>query len=128
MSQDREWDPETVFEVLGSELARRILALAAIRPHSAEEIAEHCDASLPTVYRRLNVLREYDLLRERRAVDDDGTHYNTYETTLESICFVVEEGSFEVDIQLRRAFIDATTDVRESDEQPGVMDGPDDAA
>jgi DNA-binding transcriptional ArsR family regulator len=116
VSQDREWDPETVFEVLGSELARRILALADAEPCSAETIAQRCDASLPTVYRRLNVLQKYDLVREQRAVDDDGTHFKTYETDLERICFVVDDGSFGVDIQLRRAFIDDEVEVGASEE------------
>jgi len=112
VTNDREWDPETVFEVLGSEIARRILALAEIKPCSAEELAEHCDASKPTVYRRLNVLQEYDLLVERSAIDDDGTHYKTYETALESICFSVEAGRFEVDIELARELVDSEADLR----------------
>lgn len=116
MATDREWDPETVFEVLGSELVRRILALAEMHPCSADQIAEYCDASKPTVYRRLNVLQEYDLLVERHAVDDDGTHYKTYETALESICFRVEEGRFEVDIELTRDLIDE--EVRVHDPTP----------
>lgn len=106
MATNREWDPETVFEVLGSELARRILALAAIKPCSADEVAEHCDASKPTVYRRLNVLQEYDLLVERCAVDDEGTHYKTYETALESVQFSVDPGRFEVDIELAHDLVD----------------------
>lgn len=112
MTNDREWDPETVFEVLGSELSRRILALSEIRPCSADELAEHCDASKPTVYRRLNVLQEYDLVVERSAIDDEGNHYKTYETALESICFSVKAGRFEVDIELAHEIVDAETDLK----------------
>lgn len=112
MTKDREWDPETVFEVLGSELARRILALSEIKPCSAEELADHCDVSKPTVYRRLNVLQEHDLLVERSAIDDEGNHYKTYETALESICFAVEAGRFEVDIELAHELVDAEADLR----------------
>lgn len=112
MTTDRDWDPETVFDVLGSELARRILALGEIKPCSAEELADYCDASKPTVYRRLNVLQEYDLLVDRRAIDDEGNHYKTYETALESICFAVEAGRFEVDIELERDLVEAETDLQ----------------
>jgi DNA-binding transcriptional ArsR family regulator len=112
VTKDREWDPETVFEVLGSELARRILALSEIKPCSAEELADHCDVSKPTVYRRLNVLQEHDLLVERSAIDDEGNHYKTYETALESICFAVEAGRFEVDIELAHELVDAEADLR----------------
>lgn len=113
MVANRDWNPETIFDVLGSELARRILALAAIRPFSAEEFAEHCDTSKPTVYRRLNVLHEYDLLVERRAIDDEGNHYKTYETALESIRFAVEEGRFAVDVELTRDLVDDETEIRD---------------
>lgn len=112
MTSDRDWDPETVFDVLGSELARRILALAEAKPRSAEELTAHCDASKPTVYRRLSALREYDLIVERTAVDDEGTHYKTYDTALDSIRFSVEPGQFEVDIQLARTLVDEESDRR----------------
>ncbi|MFB6151979.1 MAG: ArsR/SmtB family transcription factor [Haloarculaceae archaeon] len=106
MTDGNGWDPKTVFEVLGCPTARRILALGAIQPCSAEEMTERCDASKPTVYRRLNVLREYDLLVERRAIDDSGTHYKTYETVLDEVRVGVEPGAFEVDIELTRDVFD----------------------
>lgn len=110
---DSEWDPETVFDVLGCPLSRRILALADVEPCSAEELVSHCEASKPTVYRRLNALQEYDMLVERHAVDDDGTHYKTYETALEAARFAVDSGSFAVDIELTRDYLDDTSQVTE---------------
>lgn len=106
----KEWEPETVFDVLGSEYARQILALASIKPMSAEEFADHCEVSLPTVYRRVNALLEYDLLQEDVEVESDGTHHKVFETNLERICFEVEDGRFEIDIQLRRDVVDQFTD------------------
>ncbi|MDX1748356.1 MAG: helix-turn-helix domain-containing protein [Halobacteriales archaeon] len=58
----KEWDPETIFDVLGSEHARSILTVSSQEPMDAEALAEACDTSLPTVYRRVNALQEYDLL------------------------------------------------------------------
>lgn len=102
----KEWEPETIFDVFASQTARQILALASLRPMSAQEFADHCEHSLPTVYRRVNALQEYDLLREDRAVEADGTQYKVFETNLERVCFEVEEGSVEVDLQLQHDMVD----------------------
>ncbi len=112
----KEWDPETVFEVLGSEEVRRILAAANVDPVSVQALADRLDASEPTVYRRVNVCQEYDLLREETRVDADGNHYKVYETALERVCFELDGGVFEVDIQLRRELVDESTAVREGGE------------
>lgn len=102
----KEWDPQNVFDVFGSEHARQILVLASMRPMSAEELADHCDTSRPTIYRRLNALQEYDLVTEHLELDDDGHHYKTYETSLQRICFEVEDGGFNIDIQLRQDLVE----------------------
>lgn len=102
----KEWEPENVFDLFGSEYARQILALASKEPMSAQELADHTDASLPTTYRRVDALQEYDLLRASTQVDPDGNHYRTFETDLERVCFGVEDGSFTVDIQLQRDVVD----------------------
>lgn len=97
-----EWDPETVFDVLGNEHARQILALASVEAVSADELSVHTDASRPTVYRRVNVLEEYDLLSEETSIDEDGNHHKTYRTNLQEATFAVEDGGFTVDIELRQ--------------------------
>lgn len=101
-----EWEPETVFDVLGNEHVRQILALASVKPVSADELADHTDASQPTVYRRVNVLQEYDMLAEQRQLDDEGNHYKTYRTTLQEVCFAVEDGGFTVEVELRRDLVE----------------------
>ena len=106
----KEWEPETIFDVLGSERARRILSIASVRPVSANELATAIDTSLPTVYRRVNALLDYDLLREETNIDAEGNHYNTYATNLQRVCFEVDDGGFTVDIQLRRDMVDQFED------------------
>lgn len=108
---DTEWDPESVFDVLGNEHVRQILALASVEPVSADDLADHTDASQPTVYRRVNVLQEYDMLTEETELDDEGNHYKTYRTTLERVCFDVEDGGFTVDIQLRQDAVERFSEV-----------------
>lgn len=101
-----EWEPETVLDVFGNEHARDILVLASAKPMSAEELAEQCGLSLPTVYRRVNVLESWDLLRADTRLDADGNHYQTYETKLREVRFAVEEGGFTVDVERRHDLVD----------------------
>jgi len=41
---------------------------------SAKSLSEACDASLPTIYRRIERLQECGLIEERRAFKEDGSH------------------------------------------------------
>lgn len=88
----KEWEPESLVEVFESETARRILALASAEPRSANELADRCGVSSPTVYRRVNALLEYDLLAEETRIDTDGNHYRTFETTVDRVCFEFGDG------------------------------------
>jgi DNA-binding transcriptional ArsR family regulator len=97
-----EWDPRNVFDVFGDECARRILALASEQPHSAESLAEHLTISQPTVYRRLDVLEDYDLIHEDNRVDESGHHYTAYETNIESARFDVVDGEITIELTLTR--------------------------
>jgi predicted transcriptional regulator len=102
----KDWDPNSLFEVFGDELVRQILVVADKRPVSAETIAEHANASLPTVYRRLNTLEELDLLRQQTRIDSDGNQYQEYETTLQRVSFEIEDRGFDVDVRVRRDISD----------------------
>lgn len=121
------WDPDNVMDVFGNEYARQILALGSVEPMSAEEMAEVLDASQPTVYRRLNVLLAYDLLKERTRVDDDGHHYKTFETSLRSVTFEVEDGGINVDMELRRDLFDRFSEFwNDLESATGPRDGRED--
>lgn len=102
---DKEWAPETVFDVLGDRLSRRILIAAAETPVSADDVAASTEASLPTVYRRLDALVDYSLLEQGRAVDPDGTQYKTYETAADRIEVDLQADGFAVDIEVDRDLV-----------------------
>ncbi len=107
---DRDWDPETIFDVLGSEAVRRVLAAANLEPVSVQQLADGLDASEPTIYRRVDVCQEYDLLTEATRVDEDGNHYKVYETNLERVCLELDGAGFAVNLELRREFVDREAD------------------
>lgn len=101
-----QWDPDGIFEVLASQDSRRILAAASVRPLSAQELEQVCDASLPTIYRRINVLLDYELLSEEQVVDSDGKQYKQYTTDLKGIHIEVEDGGFNVNVEVRKDAVD----------------------
>jgi Fe2+ or Zn2+ uptake regulation protein len=102
----KEWNPNDIFEVLASEHARKILAAASIRPVSAQELKNICETSLPTIYRRVNALITYDLLSDQLEIESDGTHYSTYTSDLNEIKIRVEDGEFNVNIEIQKDSID----------------------
>lgn len=102
----KEWSPETVFDVLASDEARKILAVASVESVSAKELADVLAASEPTIYRRLDVLQEYDFVRAEQQIDDRGHHYKTYSTSLHRIEMTIEEGTFNIDIKIEQDLID----------------------
>lgn len=106
----KEWDPENVFDVLGSEVARQILVLASLRPMAAVDLAEHCDVSDPTIYRRIHALQEYDMLEEQMELDDDGHHYKRFRTNLKEVRFRIGEGEFDIDLRLKKDYSEKFTD------------------
>lgn len=89
---------EELLSFLDDEYARRILIETATEPMSANELAEACDASLPTVYRRIDRLTEYDLITEHTNLDDDGHHYGTYTATLRGVEIELTDGGLNVDV------------------------------
>ncbi|MDY6819215.1 MAG: helix-turn-helix domain-containing protein [Halobacteriales archaeon] len=95
----KEWHPDSIFALLTDEIARDILPAVYDEPASASELADQLDVSLPTIYRRINALTEYDLLTRQLATDPAGNQYHQYKTTLHQCILTVEDG--EVQIQLK---------------------------
>ena len=101
-----ELDVSDVSDVLGQTQVLHILELASGRPMSAEELAERCDVSLSTVYRRVKVLEEYGLLDDRTQVDDDGQQFTVYRTSLSRLCLRVDDGDLRVTVSRTAGTVD----------------------
>ena len=89
---------EEILDTIGDQHARRVLAAISREPQSAKELAEECDLSLPTVYRRIELLDEYDLVKDRTLVAEDGNHYKVYESNFESTVISLEDEEYKVRI------------------------------
>lgn len=68
-----EHDPATLFALLDDDYARRILAHLNEKPMSARTLSKQCDASPPTIYRRIDRLKDLDLLTEETKLDKQVT-------------------------------------------------------
>jgi predicted transcriptional regulator len=120
----KAWDPDDIFDVLASEDVRRILVATSIRPMSAKELADICDRSLATIYRRVQAMEDYDLLSEELARDPDGTQYNEYKSDLNEITISVDEGRLNVNIDIEKDTVDQFAELIEDLERSGKDDEP----
>jgi DNA-binding transcriptional ArsR family regulator len=91
----------SILSVLDDEYARAILIETSIEPLSASDLSERCDASPPTIYRRIEQLQDHDLIVEQQQLDPDGHHYKTYQTRMERVTVEIEDGDCTIDVARR---------------------------
>jgi len=89
---------EEILDTIGDKHAREVLAALSGEPRSAKELADACDLSLPTVYRRLELLQQYDLVTDQTLVADDGNHYKVFASNFESTVISLEDDEYKVRI------------------------------
>ena len=99
MSEDA--DPSELLALLNDEYARAILTETSVEPMSASTLSDRCDASLPTIYRRLERLRECELISEHTELAPDGNHYSVYEARLERLEVTLDDGDLTLEVRRR---------------------------
>ena len=105
-----EEEIEAVAGLLEDPTARRILTRTSREPMSASELERQCDASGPTVYRRLERLREHDLIEERTRPDPEaGHHSNVYAPNLRRVTVELVDGEVRLEIDRREDMSDRFT-------------------
>ncbi|MFC5969900.1 helix-turn-helix domain-containing protein [Halomarina salina] len=90
-----------VLDLLSDEYARAILTETSVEPMSAKTLSERCDASLPTVYRRIDQLTDCGLLEERTRPRQDGNHHRVYSARLQRFAVELDDGEFTADLERR---------------------------
>ncbi|RDI70363.1 ArsR/SmtB family transcription factor [Halopelagius longus] len=88
-----------VYALLDDEYARRILTSTNTTTKSAKELSEECDASLPTVYRRVERLIDCGLLEERTKLEDNGHHHSVYKARLKRLTVELENDELKLTIE-----------------------------
>jgi len=107
---DGDPDLETVAGLLEDETVREILTQTSLELMSARRLKDRCDASGPTIYRRLERLRETDLLVERTRPDpEDGHHRHVYAPNLDRVVVELDEGVLSLTVERREPMADRFT-------------------
>lgn len=104
-----EADVAALADVLDDACARCILVRAYTQHMSASDLAERCDVSEPTIYRRLETLRALDLVVARTVPDADGHHYEEFRTNLDRLAVNLTPEGFDVTVSRRETPADRFT-------------------
>ncbi|MFC4358002.1 ArsR/SmtB family transcription factor [Halobium salinum] len=91
--------------------SRTILVVTQEEALSVSELADACGVSEPTVYRRLETLREQELIEERTRIDAEGHHYGIYAATVDRIAFELAAEGVDVELDRQTGMADRFTDI-----------------
>ena len=100
-SGERRSDDEEIYTLLDDDYARRILVETHEDARSAEALSEACDASESTIYRRVERLREHDLLEGVQRLDPGGHNHEVYAARLERVTVELTDDGFVVEVDRR---------------------------
>ncbi len=100
-SGERGRDDEEIYALLDDDYARRILVETHEDARSAEALSEACGASESTIYRRVERLRERDLLEGIQRLDPGGHHHEVYAARLERVTIELTDDGFVVEVDRR---------------------------
>lgn len=92
---------EPILEVLTDRTSLAIFSRVHERPRSAKTLEEICDASLKTIYRRIEALEEAGLVSAVSRIDEDGNHYTAYTTAVEEVEITVEPADPDIVVDIR---------------------------
>lgn len=104
---------ESVAAVLADDVAAGILAETYSETMTAHELADALDTSPPTVYRRLDTLREHDLVTASTRPDPDGHHTDVFRANLDRIVVDLDDDGFSVTVTRRDTMADRFTSIIE---------------
>jgi DNA-binding transcriptional ArsR family regulator len=94
-------DEAELLALLEDEYARAILTATSAEPMSANTLSERCDASVTTIYRRIDRLLACGLLDERLQPQPDGNHYRVYTSRLGRFSIAFEDGERVIEVEER---------------------------
>lgn len=90
-----------VLSLLDDEYARAILIEASEEPMSVDRLTDRCDASPPTIYRRIERLEQREFVESYQELDPEGHHYKTYQTRLERVLVEIDDGEMDLEVSRR---------------------------
>jgi len=107
MSEER--DLETIAGFLEDTTARLILAKTSSEPMTVNELADHIDASKPTIYRRVERLEEYDLLTVSIRPTSGNHQEKVFAATFDRLTVDLEDGDYSYQLDRTERMADRLT-------------------
>lgn len=92
-------EEDDLLELLDDQYARAILTATSAEPMSANELSEAIDASVTTVYRRVDRLKDHDLIEEELRPQPDGNHYKVFRGTLARVEVTFDDGEMTLTVE-----------------------------
>jgi DNA-binding transcriptional ArsR family regulator len=89
---------EEILDTMGDQHARRVLIALSQSEKSAKDLRDETGLSLPTIYRRIEMLKEHDLVGEKTIVAEDGNHYRVFECNFDSTLIRLSDDEFDIRI------------------------------
>lgn len=89
---------EDILDTMGDQHARRVLIALSQNELSAKDLRDETGLSLPTIYRRIEMLKEHDLVGEKTIVAEDGNHYRVFECNFDSTLIRLSDDEFDIRI------------------------------
>jgi len=80
-------------------------------PKSAEQLGAECEASLPTIYRRLNELEEYELVEAVKRPNPGGNSYKVYRSRYRELTVSFGDDHISIDTPVRPNAAGRITDI-----------------
>ncbi|MFC7134183.1 MULTISPECIES: winged helix-turn-helix domain-containing protein [Salinibaculum] len=112
MSED--CDIEDIAGLLEDATVRTILTATSVEPMDANTLSERCGVSEPTIYRRLEELRDCDLIEEQTRPDPTGGHHHkVFTPRLERVTIELRNGELTLEVTRERDAADRFTDLIE---------------
>jgi len=102
-----------VADVLADDVASGILRETYADARSAHELADELGTSPPTIYRRLETLREHDLVVASTRPDPDGHHTAVYRANVDRVVVDLDADGFAVDVERTDTMADRFTSIIE---------------
>jgi predicted transcriptional regulator len=98
MPPEQAGEHREVYSLLDDEYARRILVETYEETRTASALSEACDASEATVYRRLERLRQQDLVESVQQVDPQRGPQEVYAARLDNVSIDLTADGFEIEV------------------------------
>jgi DNA-binding HxlR family transcriptional regulator len=83
-------------DLLDDEYAREILLALTGGPQRGRDLAAACEASRPTVYRRVNSLEDAGLVTTETSIDPDGHHCKEFRLVRDRLTVTFADGTITV--------------------------------